>query len=475
MSGKETLGCETSAKNNPNFVCPESTIESANRRNFIRKAAIAGAAVAVGGSILGKAAIPGSSAESASCCGIFVKCNFLAWDDVILDIKNQNDGTLTNYTWVYCSCTGTGDINSNHALTFGSVPVAGVCCNYSHSGEGIASARTSGSPNRFGLDFYTCYTKRVSITKAGNVGIGPRSCAPSSTLYVNGCMTLGSTLAVGGAATLDSDLTVSGTTTLDSTLYIKGCNPNIVASTPSCFLFIKGGIHASNAVTGSCIVGCHGVLGTSCSTCPCFGAGVTGLNSSTGPGVVAISRGSVIGKFLSDACKGDRSALVKFGNGCSTPVKWNVGVAGCSNASTITKGDFYVQHCGTKPPAIAINSAGHVGLGGALNPSTTLKVCGSFAAKVRSVSSTTTLLASDFAILASGAIMLTLPAASTQNGMVIFIKNTSTSTVTVKAGGSDKIEAGTSKTLSSQFASLTLISNGLASPNGVWYILSNAT
>jgi hypothetical protein len=47
-------------------VCPESTIESANRRSFIRKAALATAAVGIGGALLDKSlsVIPESSATS---------------------------------------------------------------------------------------------------------------------------------------------------------------------------------------------------------------------------------------------------------------------------------------------------------------------------------------------------------------------------------------------------------------------------
>ncbi len=41
----------------------------------------------------------------------------------------------------------------------------------SFSGEGISSKRTPGG-NQFGLDFYTYGTNRLSITQAGNVGIG---------------------------------------------------------------------------------------------------------------------------------------------------------------------------------------------------------------------------------------------------------------------------------------------------------------
>jgi hypothetical protein len=45
----------------------------------------------------------------------------------------------------------------------------------SNSGEAIGSARTSESENRWGLDFYTGSSKRMSITNTGNVGIGTTS------------------------------------------------------------------------------------------------------------------------------------------------------------------------------------------------------------------------------------------------------------------------------------------------------------
>ncbi len=64
---------------------------------------------------------------------------------VNLDQANVNKGTVDS------------------ALTFGS-----------GSGEAIASKRTAGG-NQFGLDFYTNFVNRMSITQGGNVGIGTAS------------------------------------------------------------------------------------------------------------------------------------------------------------------------------------------------------------------------------------------------------------------------------------------------------------
>ena len=41
-----------------------------------------------------------------------------------------------------------------------------------NSGEGIASPRTNGAVNQYGLNFYTGWTSRMYITNPGNVGIG---------------------------------------------------------------------------------------------------------------------------------------------------------------------------------------------------------------------------------------------------------------------------------------------------------------
>jgi hypothetical protein len=51
------------------------------------------------------------------------------------------------------------------------------------SGEGVASKRTAGG-NQYGLDFYTEYANRMSISQAGRVGIGTST--PYTTLHLRG-------------------------------------------------------------------------------------------------------------------------------------------------------------------------------------------------------------------------------------------------------------------------------------------------
>lgn len=76
---------------------------------------------------------------------------------------------------------GSLPLGANHALTFGST-----------SGEGIGSCRLAGGVNLFGLDFYTYYQSRMSISNSGAVTIGaepaiPLSPAPGpASLTING-------------------------------------------------------------------------------------------------------------------------------------------------------------------------------------------------------------------------------------------------------------------------------------------------
>jgi endosialidase-like protein len=78
---------------------------------------------------------------------------------ITVDENNTNNGTLL----------------LNSAIAFGTSGPMGL------SGEAIASPRT-GAANVYGLDFYTAYAKRLSITNAGNVGVW--TSAPGATFEV---------------------------------------------------------------------------------------------------------------------------------------------------------------------------------------------------------------------------------------------------------------------------------------------------
>lgn len=124
---------------------------------------------------------------------------------------------------------------------------------------------------------------------------------------------------------------------------------------------------------------------------------------------------------------------------------------------------------------LCISGKAHASSGFSIGPctciNTTPVVNGSMAAKTRCVSATGCLATTDYGIFASGTITVTLPPAKTQKGMMLFVKNTSTSTVTIKPGGTDTIEGKAScspRTLGKQYDSLTLISNG----SSEWFIQS---
>jgi len=81
---------------------------------------------------------------------------------VVVDAAGANAGTFANST-----------APANNGLRFGGIA----------SGEGIASKRTSGG-NQFGLDFYTNFVNRMTISNTGSVGIG--TTAPGYPLQVVG-------------------------------------------------------------------------------------------------------------------------------------------------------------------------------------------------------------------------------------------------------------------------------------------------
>ena len=97
---------------------------------------------------------------------------------------------------------------------------------------------------------------------------------------------------------------------------------------------------------------------------------------------------------------------------------------------------------------------------------------GSFGS-VRSVSASTTITTSDYAILANstaGAIAVTLPAASTVTGRIFFVKrvNAGANSVSVNPVGGEVLDGAPWHTLSAQWARVEIISNGSA-----WFIISH--
>jgi hypothetical protein len=160
---------------------------------------------------------------------------------VNLDQANANSGTVAP------------------GLTFGS-----------GSGEGIASRRVSGT-NQFGLDFYTGFAQRMSITVAGQVGIGTSS--PESQLHLTGgqwdlsategdlkignpALRLKMGVALGGAGAGDARIRAQGGTNrlmlgsgASDVLTIQNGNVGINTITPAAALDISGDVHISGKLT----------------------------------------------------------------------------------------------------------------------------------------------------------------------------------------------------------------------------------
>jgi hypothetical protein len=152
-----------------------------------------------------------------------------------------------------------GQLNPGPALTFGS-----------NSGEGIASRR-SGGANRYGLDFWTEFAIRMSITQAGLVGIGTN--VPDAQLHITGGQwDLGSTsgdfkigstamalkfgIALGGAGAGDARIRAQGGTSrlmlggnTSDTLTITSNRVGINTITPSASLHVSGNLLVQGSVT----------------------------------------------------------------------------------------------------------------------------------------------------------------------------------------------------------------------------------
>jgi hypothetical protein len=412
--------------------CPESTIESANRRNFIRKAALTTAAVGVGSSILSGVSenvLPQSSGKSA-CCVAYA--NVWTWGCLIVDANCLNYGLNCNKSY---GKAGT--------ISFGHPYVCSHCCPTCISGEQISSARR-GCTNWHGLDFYTDYQKRMSITITGCVGIGTYE--PSSKLEVKGSFLAAAPdslyIPIVARRCFPSSICAPNLQEWQNCagkpmsvvnkcgwIGIGTCNPtstlSVVGNMSATGSLCAQGITSLKGIVGNCPTG-EGVFGFSpsgagvCGTsCGSGGIGVRG--TACGPGAIPIvakgcssqtanlqqwEKGStvldvvnkcgflgigtstpstpldvigaspLVGTIKSKASSGDRSSLVQFANGDTTAVDWNVGVAGLCNSIKVPDGYFYLQHSTSTTPAISVNKCNnHVGIGLA-NPCRVLCVNG---------------------------------------------------------------------------------------------------
>lgn len=362
-----------------NSCCPESTIDSANRRTFIRRALAVTAAAGAGEMLLDKSRLflPESSASSsASTITTDTPCSNKVNNLAVFDGKSDI----------------TGKVRSSTASLVG------------HVGFGCG-------PDSAGALLYVC-----NCLGAGIVGVG-NECGGTGVTGI-GC---------GG---------VSG---------LGGCS---------------AGVYGEAGGSGA------GVLGVA-KQC---GPGVQG-QSTSGPGMLAISCGGTALKVYNIGNNSDKTARIQVQNGCyPSCTDWYAGVGGTGNPLGLTSGQFFFEsQC---LPRLVLNKCGNVGIG-AIAPRTTLQVNGSVSARTEIISSNYKMGDGDFAVFGNAlknAITVMLPAASNA-GMIVNIKkiDTSKNIVTLEARGSDTIEGLPSKSLVSAYDSLMLIAGG----NGYWFVLSS--
>jgi hypothetical protein len=394
-------------------VCPESTIESANRRNFIKKATLVAASTAVGSSIIGSKIFPESSATkfSPNCCG--EKCFSTVTTKFSVNVDHAD----------FCNGSGFSAI-SGGALIFGQC--LGFCktaamigsqrnnCTYSCCGVNCIPPGN----NLAGLDFYTFGTKRMSITHSGNVGIG------------TGCDPIGSGVA----------LCVRGGSVGISKPFLPSCS-----SSPALYV-------SANGTSGCKAFPVIGISGGS--DCPTYGIGVAGCsrigisgssNTKCGVGVRGTANGPGSIPIVAKGCSSQTANLQQWQKGCTVKS--------------------------------VVNKCGWLGIA-ATKAATTLTVGGSVSAMVNPQSGSYSMGKTDFAVLAQGSnSTITLPAAKTGAGMMVYVKNVSSGTVSVAPPSGDKLEGGS--------ASITLQKlGGTSGPSGMmfisdgsknWYVLGSAT
>ena len=84
------------------------------------------------------------------------------------------DLTGKSTIWLEGNTNISGAVVVDVSATNGGAPTPGYLFGGSGSGEAIASDRT-GSANRFGIDFYTNFTPRMSVLNDGQIGIGTQT------------------------------------------------------------------------------------------------------------------------------------------------------------------------------------------------------------------------------------------------------------------------------------------------------------
>jgi hypothetical protein len=376
--------------------CPESTVESANRRDFMRKAALVTAAVGVGSVAASSAWVPKAEAKSAGvssfCNPVFIidKCKCSSGEVLCVLLPLTKSGPQGP-----CGCYPNWAIH-------GATCTTGFCCEAffglpppSCGPIGVLATTVTGT----GILGYTCHGTAVKGLAAGKLTIpmvaqgAPcqivplQEWLPSSGAFSS--MDSKARLALGNISTGGFELLV--------------CAPN------------QDGVNIRGPLTG------EGAALQFNTVCPASGKGQGWQIMDTG-------------------CRASQG-----------PARLNI--------RNLTTSKDVVTMLGS-----------NVGING-ITPLTTLHVGGSVSAKVAFPSTATYCMASTcFAVLSASATTINLPAAGTATGMLVFIKRTAASTVTINAAAGDTIEGKASKSLTTQYDSVLLMSNG----GHEWFFVGNS-
>ncbi len=447
-----------STSQNSNTVCPESTIESANRRDFVRKAVAVTAAAGVGGILLGSGRIiPNSSAKSNCCPPVRAYCarcygvkGGSCTGDGVRGCSTKGDGVFgcspcgtgvygkgKNYGLHGKSCIGPGAYGVS-STNYG-VRGCSTCSNGVWGSSAKASGIRGNSKSNYGV--HGCSPCNVGVLGTGKV-YGVQGCATGSCVGSAG---------IGGFANKGGSSVTAGVYGTSNSTSGQGVSGYASASSGNTI----GVVGKVNSPGGTGVFGCS-LCGPAVSGCSFGGIGVLG-SVSCGYGIPLVAKGT--------CCQS--SPLQEWQNSSGSPL------AVVSKCGAIGLGVT------TPSRKLCVSGRGHIscGLGlGTQTINTTLAVNGSIAAKARTAANNCQgkMTASDFAVFANGATKVVLPPAGTQTGMMVFVKNAASSAISVAPAGCDSIEglykASSPISLGKKNDSLQLISNG-SSP-GEWYVLS---
>jgi hypothetical protein len=182
-------------------------------------------------------------------------------------------------------------------------------------------------------------------------------------------------------------------------------------------------------------------------------------SDTTAPGnrILKIYGTTVSDNFVGDSARFSLAKLTRLGGAPSL-----VGATDLIMEGSATGGDIYMN--GFNAGNIYMNTAGgNVGVN-TLSPASTFQVNGSIGGNIRSTSTNTTLDASDYTVIITSSVTVTLPAAGTATRRIYRLVNVAAGSVTISA----ILRDGASTTTLPNNAKYTIQSDGVS-----WYVIAD--